>query len=102
MDRFIKMRLHDSLRDEDVERWFNIDMIRHFEPDTNRVMMNGAKVPMVVSTDSMERLLEAVKNDVAQNKSSIIMSAQVGRIERNLCHGGGGLFRRIIGLFKCK
>lgn len=68
MNRFVKLKIHDALRDEYVERWFNVDAIRHIEPDTNKVLLVGAKSPVVASTESMENLLQEIKNDIALKK----------------------------------
>ena len=84
MNRFVRLKMHDALRDEYVERWFNVDAIRHIEPDTNKVLLSGAKSAMVVSTESMEELMQEVKKDAACQKSKIIVAAHLGRIETHL------------------
>lgn len=64
MVRFVLLELYDESRGEYVERWFNVDFIRHVEVETNKVMMNGARSPMIVSTTSMNRLLSEICTDI--------------------------------------
>lgn len=68
MVRFVLLELYDESRGEYVERWFNVDYIRHIEYDTNRVMMNGSRSPVVVSSRSMERLLMEIGNDIRRSR----------------------------------
>lgn len=68
MVRFVRLNLYDAASDDHVWRWFNVDMIRHIEPGTNRVMLNGARVPIIVSEDSMSELMRVIGEDVACSK----------------------------------
>lgn len=60
MDRFVSLTLYDTSRGEEVERWFNVRAIRHFEPSRNEVQLYGSMSPMKVTTESMERLVRMV------------------------------------------
>lgn len=70
MDRFVRLQVFDT-EGKKVTRTFNLRYVRHIDEDTCRVMLNGAKTPMVVTKESMSALLEAVTTDVAQMASSL-------------------------------
>lgn len=82
MNSFVRLELYDAVRDEYVERWFNIGCVRHVEPDTNRVMLTGAKVAVVVSTRSMDELVRMIKSDgVLMSRMCYVLDG----IRRELC-----------------
>ncbi len=63
MKRFIPLKFYDAERDEGVTRLFNVDYIRHIDPERNEVQLNGARSPILVSTDTMNRLIHDIVND---------------------------------------
>lgn len=65
MTGFVKLNLYDAELKGFNERWFNVNSIRHIEPDTNKVMLNGARVPIVVSKDCMENLMDLLSKEEA-------------------------------------
>ena len=57
MESFVRLRLHDMRRGEEVERWFNLRYVRSFDVERNEVMLQGSHSAIKVTDDSMERLL---------------------------------------------
>ena len=62
MDRFVKLQVFDA-EGKKVWRTFNLHYVRHFNEDTNRMLLNGARNAVLVDEDSMERLIEAATID---------------------------------------
>lgn len=60
MERFVLLRLYDFSRGEDVDRWFNLSVIRQFDVERNEVILQGSHNPIKVSTESIGRLLRMV------------------------------------------
>lgn len=56
MESFVRLRLHDMRRGEEVERWFNLRYVRSFDVERNEVMLQGSHSAIKVTDDSMERL----------------------------------------------
>lgn len=61
MERFVLLKLYDKQLGEDAERWFNLRMIRQFDPDKNEVLLQGSSTSLKVTVDSMDRLVEMVR-----------------------------------------
>lgn len=80
MDKFVRLKLYDGVTKEYTERWFNVSHIRHIEPESNKVMLHGSHSPIVVSTESMEALMQEIRNDSATRLSLISIARELRSI----------------------
>ena len=73
MVRFVWIELYDETCDDYIERWFNVDYIRHIEPDKNKVMLNGSYSAIIISSRSMAKLMSEIGYDVHNEHSAYPM-----------------------------
>lgn len=67
---------HDG---EKVWRTFNLRFVRHFDEESCRLMLQGAKTPVVVDRGSMARLIQAATLDT--ERMSLRMEYLRGKAE---------------------
>lgn len=63
MDRFVKLEIFDE-SGKKVLRTFNVHYIRHVDEGSGRMLLNGARKPVVVDHDSMTALVQAISCDI--------------------------------------
>lgn len=63
MDRFVKLTLFVEGRKDRVERWFNLRYVRHVEPSTLSVWLQGSHSPIKVTKEDMKRILSVIDWD---------------------------------------
>lgn len=63
MERFVRLEVFDS-DGAKVWRTFNMRYIRHFDEDTCRMMLNGARTAILVDRASMPVLVQAATVDI--------------------------------------
>lgn len=63
MDRFVRLQVFDA-EGKKVWRTFNLHYVRHFDEESNRMLLNGSRTAVLVEQDSMAKLIEVATTDI--------------------------------------